>query len=192
MNDTKQDNSVYEVKLFPYKDFFPKIDGSVFLASGVKVIGNVEIGELSSIWYNTVIRGDVNFVKIGKMTNIQDCSILHVTSHKYPLQIGDKVTIGHGVTLHGCTVNNLCLIGMGSILLDGVKIEERSLVAAGSVVTPGFIVHAGKLVAGVPAKIIRDLTDNEMLEFENAALRYVDYTKSSLDSLKKYNYQTGW
>ena len=102
-----------------------------FLASGVKIVGDVEIGNDSSIWYNTVIRGDVHFVKIGKMTNVQDCSMLHVTNGKFPLIIGDKVTIGHSVVLHGCTLKDLCLIGMGAVVLDGAIIEEKSMVAAG-------------------------------------------------------------
>ena len=155
-----------EQKLFPYMDLFPKIHPSVFLASGVKVVGDVEIGEDSSVWYNTVIRGDVNYVKIGKMTNIQDCSMLHVTNGKYPLIIGDKVTIGHAVKLHGCVIHDLTLIGIGAIVLDGAVVEEKSMVAAGSVVKPGFVVPTGKLVAGVPAKVVRDLTQEELDYFE--------------------------
>lgn len=162
----------FKGKLFPYLDLFPRIHSSVFLAEGVKIIGDVEIGEDSSVWYNTVIRGDVHYVKIGKMTNIQDCSMLHVTNGKYPLNIGDKVTIGHSVKLHGCTLHNLCLIGIGAIVLDGAVVEEKSMVAAGSVVKPNFIVPSGKLVAGVPAKVVRELTQQELDEFEKSALRY--------------------
>jgi len=125
-----------EIKLFPYNDLFPKLHKSVFLASGSKIIGNVEIGEQSSVWYNTVIRGDVHYIKIGKMTNVQDCSMLHVTNGKFPLIIGDKVTIGHSVTLHGCVINNLCLIGIGAIFLDGAVIEDTAMVAAGAVFKP--------------------------------------------------------
>jgi carbonic anhydrase/acetyltransferase-like protein (isoleucine patch superfamily) len=174
-----------EVKLFPYQDLFPKLHESVFLASGVKVIGDVEIGSDSSVWYNSVIRGDVNYVKIGSMTNIQDCSMLHVTNGKFPLNIGNKVTIGHSVKLHGCRLNDLCLIGIGSIILDGAVVEENAMVAAGAVVKPNFIVPSGKLAAGVPAEIVRDLTDQEIMEFENSALRYKKYTEVTINSLFK-------
>ena len=173
-----------EVKLFPYLQYFPKIAESVFLASGVKVIGNVEIGENSSVWYNTVIRGDVHYIKIGYSTNVQDCSMLHVTNGKYPLEIGNKVTIGHSVTLHGCTLKDLCLIGMGAVILDGAVVEEKAMVAAGAVITPNFVVPTGKLAAGVPAKLIRDLSDEEMADFENSAERYKKYTIITINSLK--------
>lgn len=181
-----------EIKLFPFKDTFPKLHESVFLASGSKIVGDVIIEENSSVWYNTVIRGDVNFVRIGKMTNVQDCSMLHVTNEKFPLVIGNKVTIGHSVTLHGCTINDLCLIGMNSTVLDGAVIENNSVVAAGAVVKPGFVVPSGKLAAGVPAKVIRDLSDEEFLDLEQSAQRYVEYTKVTVESLSKNNYQIGW
>jgi carbonic anhydrase/acetyltransferase-like protein (isoleucine patch superfamily) len=110
--------------------------------------------------------------------------MLHVTNGKYPLNIGDNVTIGHSVTLHGCTLNNLCLIGMGAIVLDGAIIEENSMVAAGAVVRQNFIVPSGKLVAGVPARIIRDLTQDEIDEFKRSADRYIKYTQLTLKSLQ--------
>ncbi len=174
-----------ELKLFPYLDLFPDIHESVFLASGVKVIGDVKIGKNSSVWYNTVIRGDVHFVKIGEMTNIQDCSMLHVTNGRYPLNIGNKVTIGHSVKLHGCTLQDLCLIGIGSIVLDGAVVETNSIVAAGAVVKPNFVVPSGKLVAGVPARVVRELTESEINEFEESALRYNKYTEITVNSLNK-------
>ncbi len=181
-----------EIKLFPYKDSFPSIHESAFLASGVKVIGEVAVGEKSSVWYNTVIRGDVNYVSIGAETNIQDCSMLHVTNNRFPLIIGNKVTVGHSATLHGCVLKNLCLIGMNATVLDGAVIEANAMVAAGAVVRPGFVVPSGKLAAGVPAKIIRDLTDEEIMEFENSAKRYIGYTEITKESLIKNNYQIGW
>lgn len=186
MDTSKILNNEYNGKLFPYLDTFPKIHPSVFLADGVKIIGNVEIDEDSSIWYNTVIRGDVHYIRIGKMTNIQDCSMLHVTNGKYPLNIGNKVTVGHAVKLHGCTLQDLCLIGIGSIILDGAVVEERSMVAAGSVVKPNYIVPTGKLVGGIPAKVIRDLTETELEEFEKSAERYKKYTELTLQSLNKF------
>ena len=178
------ERGIEENKLFPYLNTFPKLGKNVFLASGVKVIGDVEIGDDSSIWYNSVVRGDVHYIKIGKGTNIQDLSMLHVTNGKFPLNIGDNVTIGHSVTLHGCTLMNLCLIGMGAIVLDGATIEENSMVAAGAVVRQDFIVPSGKLVAGVPAKIIRDLTQDEINEFKRSSERYKEYTKFTLQSLQ--------
>jgi gamma-carbonic anhydrase len=175
-----------ELKLFPYLEYFPEIHETVFLASGAKIIGNVEIGENSSVWYNTVIRGDVHYIKIGSMTNVQDCSMLHVTNGKFPLNIGNNITIGHSVTLHGCTLNDHCLIGMGAVVLDGAVIEEMSMVAAGAVVRPGFVVPSGKLAGGVPAKIIRDPTDAEKEEIKNSAERYVKYKEITVRSLEKY------
>lgn len=174
-----------ESKLFPYQELFPDIHKSVFLASGVKIVGDVRIGKGSSVWYNTVIRGDVHYVKIGEMTNVQDCSMLHVTNGRYPLNIGNKVTIGHSVKLHGCTLQDLCLIGIGSIVLDGAVVESNSMVAAGAVVKPNFVVPSGKLVAGVPARVVRDLTKEEIDDFEASALRYKKYTQITVDSLIK-------
>jgi gamma-carbonic anhydrase len=179
-----------EYKLFLYQDLFPKIDDTVFLASGVKIVGDVSIGKNSSVWYNCVIRGDVHYVKIGEDTNVQDCSMLHVTNGKYPLNIGNKVTIGHSVKLHGCTLQDLCFIGIGAIVLDGAVVEEKSMVAAGSVVKPNFIVPAGKLVAGVPARVVRDLTNAEIEDIVKSSERYMKYTEITVDSLlKMYNQQ---
>ena len=176
-----------ELKIFPYKGMYPKIGENVFLASGVKIIGNVAIGNNSSVWYNSVIRGDVHYIKIGDSSNIQDCSILHVTNGKYPLNIGNKVTIGHSVSLHGCTLQDLCLIGIGAIVLDGAIVESNSMVAAGALVKQHFVVPFGKLVAGVPAKVIRDLTKDEIKDIEAGAHRYVEYARITLESLKEYS-----
>lgn len=172
-----------ELKIFPYKEYYPRLGEGVFLASGVKIIGNVDIGNNSSVWYNTVIRGDVHYIKIGENTNVQDCSMLHVTKAKFSLNIGNKVTIGHSVSLHGCTLQDLCLIGIGAIVLDGAVIESNSLVAAGALVKQHFVVPSGKLVAGVPAKIIRELTDKEIKDIEAGAHRYVEYAKITQNSL---------
>jgi len=174
-----------ELKIFPYKEYFPKLGENVFLASGVKIIGNVEIGNDTSVWYNTVIRGDVHYIKIGESTNIQDCSMLHMTNGKFPLNIGNKVTIGHSVSLHGCTLQDLCLIGIGAIILDGAMVESNSMVAAGALVKQKFVVPSGKLVAGVPAKVIRDLTKEEIKDIESGAARYVEYARITLESLKE-------
>ena len=181
--DLKHLEKIQEQKLFAYKELFPKLANSVFLASGVKIIGDVTIGKNSSIWYNVVIRGDVHYVKIGYDTNIQDSSMLHVTNNKYPLNIGNKVTIGHSVKLHGCTIKDLTLLGIGSIILDGAIVEENSIVAAGAVVKPNFVVPSGKLVAGVPAKVIRNLTNEEIADLKASAERYKKYTKITIESL---------
>ena len=172
-----------ERKLFRYLDLFPNIDDSVFLASGVKIVGDVTIGKGSSIWYNTVIRGDVHYVKIGELTNVQDLCMLHVTNGRYPLNIGNRVTIGHSVKLHGCTIRDLALIGIGAIVLDGAIVEEKTIVAAGAVVKPNFIVPSGKLVAGVPAKVIRDLSAEEINDLDASAIRYKKYTEITINSL---------
>jgi gamma-carbonic anhydrase len=174
-----------EEKLFPYLDCYPKLGQNIFMASGVKIIGNVVIGDNSSVWYNSVIRGDVHHIKIGSQTNVQDCSMLHVTNGKYPLNIGSKVTIGHCVKLHGCTLEDLCFIGIGAIVLDGAVVQKNSMVAAGAVVKQNFVVPSGKLAAGVPAKIIRDLTDEEIADFEKSAERYMKYAELTIQSLQR-------
>jgi len=176
-----------ELKIFPYKGMYTKIGENVFLASGVKIIGNVAIGNNSSVWYNSVIRGDVHYIKIGDSSNVQDCSMLHVTNGKFPLNIENKVTIGHSVSLHGCTLQDLCLIGIGAIVLDGAIVEPNSMVAAGALVKQHFVVPSGKLVAGVPAKVIRDLTKDEIKDIEAGAHRYVEYARITLESLKEYS-----
>ena len=175
-----------ERKIFPYKGILPSLAEDVFLAPGSKLVGDVTIGKGSSVWYNTVIRGDVHYVKIEEMTNIQDLSMLHVTNGKYPLNIGDKVTIGHSVTLHGCTIKDLTLIGMGAVVLDGAVVEEKSIVAAGAVVKPHFVVPSGKLVAGIPAKVIRDLTQDEIADLEESAQRYKKYTEETIQSMQEF------
>jgi len=174
-----------ELKIFPYKGIFPKIASDVFIASGAKIIGDVEIGKGSSVWYNSVIRGDVHYIKIGEYTNIQDLSMLHVTNGRFPLNIGNKVTVGHSVTLHGCTINDLCLIGMGAVILDGALVEKNAMIAAGAVIREGFVVPSGKLAAGVPAKIIRSLTIDEIRYFEDSAERYRKYSEITVNSLEE-------
>jgi len=176
-----------EQQLFPYQDLNPSLHSTVFLAPGVKIIGDVQIGKYSSVWYNSVIRGDVHYIKIGDHTNIQDCSMLHVTNSKFPINIGSKVTVAHSVKLHGCTLKDLSFIGIGAILLDGSVVEENAMVAAGAVVPPGFVVPSGKLAAGVPAKIIRDLTKSEIADIGVNAKRYTEYSRITIESLSEIN-----
>ncbi|MGB9807786.1 MAG: gamma carbonic anhydrase family protein [Thermosulfidibacteraceae bacterium] len=156
----------------------PIVDESVFIASSAYVIGDVVIGENSSVWFNSVIRGDVNYIRIGKFTNIQDLSVVHVTSKKFPTHIGDYVTIGHRAIIHGCTIGNYCLIGMGAIILDGVEVSDYTIVAAGSVVTPGKKFPPGVLLMGIPAKIVREITLEERKNIEESAIHYVELAKS--------------
>jgi len=161
--------------IITFNGITPQIHPSVFICEGVKIIGDVEIGEDCSIWYNSVIRGDVNFIKIGKQTNIQDLCMLHVTHDTHPLIIGNNVSIGHAVKLHGATLNDSCLIGNGSIILDGSIINSYSLVAAGSLIRENFEVPEGVLVAGVPAQILRELTSLEMERVNDTAKNYLNY-----------------
>jgi carbonic anhydrase/acetyltransferase-like protein (isoleucine patch superfamily) len=153
----------------------PKIPSSVFMAKGAVVIGDVELGEECSVWFNAVIRGDVNYIRIGRRTNIQDGAIIHVTHEKYPTVIGDDVTIGHGAILHACTIKDRALIGMGAKVLDRAVIGSYSLIAAGAVITEGCEVPERTLMAGVPAKAIRQLTAEEMNKIEQSAQNYIRY-----------------
>ncbi len=185
MEYKKINSSLNEINIFPYEGKMPKLHSTVFVASGAKIIGDVKIGENSSVWFNTVIRGDVHYIKIGKFTNIQDLSMLHVNAETHPLNIGNYVTVGHNVNLHGCTVEDFTLIGIGSVVLDGAVVQKESVVAAGAVVTPNFVVPSGKLVAGIPAKIIRDLTEEEIKYLKTSAEHYSEYAKITLESEKK-------
>ena len=146
---------------------------SVFVADGAKIIGDVEIGEYCGIWFNAVIRGDVNFIRIGSYTNIQDNSVLHVTTETAPLKIGSNVTVGHSAILHGCTIDDCCLIGMGAIVMDKAHIHQNSMVAAGAIVLEGFDVPEGMLIAGIPAKVKRALTEEEKQLIGQSAKNYV-------------------
>ena len=158
-----------------YKGKTPKLDPSVFVAPGAHIVGDVVIGKDSSVWFNTVIRGDVHWIKIGSRTNIQDGCILHVTSGVWPLAIGSNVTVGHGAILHGCRIDDGCLVGMGATILDNATIGARSLVAAGSLVRENFQVPPGSLVAGVPATVKRPLTEAEQQGLAEGAENYVRY-----------------
>lgn len=161
-----------------YKGVTPQIDQSVFLAPGAWVIGDVRIGEKSSLWFNVVVRGDVNFIRIGNRTNIQDGTVVHVTRDTHPTIIGDDVTIGHSVTLHGCTVHDKCLVGIGAIVLDGAVIGASSLVAAGSVVAPGTVIPPRSLVMGSPGRVKRTLSDDECINMHSIAGHYIQYQEN--------------
>lgn len=164
--------------IIPYRGISPKIHDSVFIADGAHIIGDVEIGRESSVWFNTVIRGDVNYIRIGERTNVQDGCVLHVTHEKYPLRIGSNVTIGHGAIVHAATIHDYCLIGMGAKILDNAKVGPFALVAAGSLVREDFVVPEGTLVAGIPACVKRPLTREERQQIEQSAQNYVEYVKT--------------
>lgn len=164
--------------VLPYKGIYPDLHESAFMAEGACVIGDVSIGAHSSVWFNTVVRGDVCPVRIGEKTSVQDNATLHVTHDTGPLNIGSNVTIGHGAVLHACTVKDHVLIGMGAILLDDCVIEPYSIVAAGSLVRQGFTVPSGMLVAGVPAKVMRPITDSERQTIDESPENYVRYVQN--------------
>ena len=166
----------------PYRGTYPKIHPTVYLSENVYVIGDVEIGEDSSVWFGSVVRGDVNYIRIGRRTNIQDNSVVHVTHGTHPTIIGDNVTVGHRVILHGCVIGNNVLVGMGAVIMDGVEIEDYVLVGAGALITPNKRIPSGVLVAGVPAKIVRDLRDEEIKLIEESAENYVKYKNEYLNS----------
>jgi carbonic anhydrase/acetyltransferase-like protein (isoleucine patch superfamily) len=157
-----------------YGSAVPQLGEGVVIMDGVALVGDISIGRDSSIWYNAVIRGDVNSVRIGAQTNIQDGCVLHVTHGEFPLSIGDRVTVGHGAYLHGCTIQTESLIAIGAILLDGCTVETHAIVAAGAVVPPGMIVKSGTVVAGIPARVIRSVREEEIADFPASAIRYVE------------------
>ncbi len=158
-----------------HKGRMPQVAPSAFVEDSAVVIGEVSIGEDSSLWFNVVVRGDVNFISIGARTNIQDGTVVHVSHQTHPTIIGNEVTIGHNVTLHGCTLKDRCLIGMGALVLDGAVIGEESMVAAGSVVAPGTRIPPRTLFIGSPARFRRLLTQSEIDHLKESADNYVRY-----------------
>ncbi len=161
-----------------YRGRTPQIPASAYIDPEAVVIGDVTIGEHSSVWPCVVIRGDVHWIRIGARTNIQDGSVLHVMKDEHPLQLGDAVTIGHGVILHGCTIESRVLIGMGSIVLNGAKIGAGSIVAAGTLVPQGTVVPPGSLFMGHPGKLRRALTPEDQANIDAYAARYVEYSET--------------
>lgn len=155
-----------------YKGIEPKIDETAFIAESADVVGQVNIERNANIWYGTVLRADDNYITVGENTNIQDGSIVHI-SEKFPTIIGKNVTVGHKSIIHGCEIGDNTLIGMGSIVLDGAKVGEFTLLGAGSLVPPGKEIPSGVLAMGSPAKVIRELSDEEKENLTNSALKYV-------------------
>ncbi len=155
-----------------YLDKIPEIHETAYIADGVHVLGDVVIGAHSSIWFGSVIRGDVHRIRIGERTNVQDLTVIHVNHAGGPTVVDDGVTVGHRAILHGCHVKSGSLIGMGAIVLDDVLVEEQAFVAAGSVVSPGTVVPSRTLARGVPARVVRDLTDEELARLAFSAETY--------------------
>jgi carbonic anhydrase/acetyltransferase-like protein (isoleucine patch superfamily) len=160
--------------IVPYLDKLPKLGARVFLAPGAWVTGDVELGDDVSFWFHTVARGDVNFIRIGARTNIQDGSVLHVNHRVHPLVIGAGVVVGHQAVLHGCTIEDGALIGIGARVLDGAVVEAGAQIGAGAVVAPGHRIPAGHLALGIPARPVRPLTAEESLRIIDGCERYVE------------------
>ncbi len=163
------------MSIIPYQGKTPNIHPSVFIAEGAHIIGDVEIGKGSSVWFNAVIRGDVNYIRIGERTNVQDNSVLHVTHKTFPLIIGSNVTIGHSAVLHAATIFDFSLIGMNATVLDDAKVGPYALIAAGAVVLGGAVIPEGMLAAGIPARVVRALTKEEKQLLEQSAENYTRY-----------------
>lgn len=171
--------------ILPYDGRAPQIAASAYVAGSADVIGDVSIGEHSSVWFGAVLRGDVNYIRLGARTNVQDGSVLHGMKDLYPVILGDEVTVGHNVTLHGCTIENLCLIGMGAVVLNDARIGEGSIIAAGSVVPEKTIVPPRSLFLGNPARFRRHLTDADLEVIRRYATNYVAYKESYLAEVKR-------
>jgi len=156
-----------------YRGVVPKVHLSAWIADSADVIGDVELGEESSVWFSTVIRGDVNFIRVGRGTNLQDGTVVHVNRNGTPTILEDYVTVGHAARLHGCHIKSNCLIGIGAVVLDGVVLEEECVVAAGSVVSPGTQVPRGSLLMGTPARVKRQVTDKDLELIYRSAKGYI-------------------
>ncbi len=154
----------------------PRIPDSCYIDPSAQIIGDVVLGEQASVWMNAVVRGDVHSIRIGARSNVQDCAVLHGMRHLYPVYVGDGVSIGHNATVHGCTIGDDCLIGIGARVLNDSRIGEGSIVAAGAVVPEGMVVPPRSLVMGLPAKVRRAVTDEDFALIQTYAKNYLDYT----------------
>src|SRR5215471_14558450 len=168
--------------LRPYRGIMPRVAPSAFIDDSAQVIGDVEIGEESSVWMCAVLRGDVHWIKLGRRSNIQDGAVVHAMTGTHPTSIGDNVTVGHAAVLHGCTVESHCLIGIGAILLNGCYVGGGSIVAAGTLLTEGTKVPPRSLVMGSPGKVKRQLSDEDIASIRVYADRYVEYRRDYMNA----------
>jgi carbonic anhydrase/acetyltransferase-like protein (isoleucine patch superfamily) len=172
------------MSILKYKNISPKIHESAFIAKGVVIVGDVNIGENSNIWYNGVLRGDVAPIYIGQDVNIQDGTVIHTSRFNGPCRIGDRVTIGHICLLHACNLHDDSFIGMGSIIMDKVVVESFGFIAAGSLVTPGKVIKSGELWAGRPAKFVRKISDEELFLIKDTPLHYINLASEHKKSIR--------
>jgi carbonic anhydrase/acetyltransferase-like protein (isoleucine patch superfamily) len=161
----------------PFRGVQPQIHPTAFIEESAQIIGDVQIGAESSVWFNAVVRGDVFYIRIGDRTNIQDGTVIHVSNGTHATVLEDEVTVGHNVTLHGCHIERGCLVGMGSIVMDDVRVGAQSIVAAGALLSPGTKVPPRSLVIGAPAKVKRPLTDEEVAGLDRYWQNYIEYTR---------------
>jgi gamma-carbonic anhydrase len=164
--------------IYEYKGIKPRLGKDVFLAPGVVVLGDVQIGDAANLWFYTVARGDVHRITIGRDTNIQDHCMLHVTGGRFPLRVGERVIVGHRAVLHGCTIHDDVLIGIGALVLDGAVVEPGAIVAAGAVVSPGTVIPANRVAVGVPARPTRETTEEERQFNRTNFAKYREYGRT--------------
>ncbi len=164
-----------------YRGHSPQIPSSCYIDVSAQILGDVVLGERSSVWMNAVLRGDVNSIRVGSFSNVQDCSVLHGQRNRYPVVVGDWVTIGHNATVHGCVVEDMCIIGMGARVLNNSRIGEGCIIAAGSVVPENTVVPPRTLWAGVPAKLRREISDKDRDLIREYAQNYLDYVEIYLN-----------
>jgi carbonic anhydrase/acetyltransferase-like protein (isoleucine patch superfamily) len=169
-----------------YQGHTPSIPESCYVDVSAQIIGDVILGEHASVWMNAVVRGDVHSIRVGAHSNVQDCAVLHGMRYKYPVIVGEYVTIGHNATVHGCVVEDACLIGMGATIMNNARIGEGSIVAAGALIPEGMIIPPRSLVAGVPGKVRRELTSDDREMILMYARNYLDYTKIYLEEQKNW------
>ena len=174
---------IFEFMIRAYKGVSPKIPASCYVDESAQIIGDVALGEHASVWMNAVVRGDVHEIRIGAHSNIQDCSVLHGMKQQYGVYIGEYVTVGHNVTLHGCRVEDRCLIGMGSIILNGAVIGAGSIIAAGTLIPEKTVVEPGSLWMGSPGKFRRKLEEEDRAAIMRYANNYLGYKESYLNEL---------
>lgn len=183
---TPQDPGRFGARVLPFEGSYPEISDSVFLAPGATVIGEVSLEEEVGIWYNTVVRGDVVPIRIGARSNIQDGCMIHGPHGDEETVIGEEVTVGHHVVIHGCTIEDRSLIGIGAVVLDYARVETQAVIAAGAVVTPRTVVKSGYLYGGIPARPLRKLDDGELDYFAESAQNYTTYAAKAAASLEEH------